>query len=73
MDRKRNQRGKPELVATHLSTIDLGTRRPTRTTMRLLLVHQNFPGQFRDLGPALCDRGMTLKQSVAAYGQQILE
>ena len=29
--------------------------------MRLLLVHQNFPGQFRDLGPALCDRGHELK------------
>ena len=25
------------------------------------LVHQNFPGQFRDLGPALCDRGHELK------------
>ena len=29
--------------------------------MRLLLVHQNFPGQFRDLGLALCDRGHELK------------
>ena len=29
--------------------------------MRLLMVHQNFPGQFRDLGPALCDRGHELK------------
>lgn len=29
--------------------------------MRLLLVHQNFPGQFRDLGPTLCDRGHELK------------
>ena len=29
--------------------------------MKLLLVHQNFPGQFRDLGPALCDRGHELK------------
>ena len=29
--------------------------------MRLLLVHQNFPGQFRDLGPALCDRGHEVK------------
>ena len=29
--------------------------------MRLLLVHQNFPGQFRDLAPALCDRGHELK------------
>lgn len=29
--------------------------------MRLLLVHQNFPGQFRDIGPALCDRGHELK------------
>ena len=25
------------------------------------MVHQNFPGQFRDLGPALCDRGHELK------------
>jgi len=25
--------------------------------MRLLLVHQNFPGQFRDLAPALVERG----------------
>lgn len=29
--------------------------------MKLLLVHQNFPGQFRDLGPALCNRGHELK------------
>ena len=29
--------------------------------MKLLLVHQNFPGQFRDLGPGLCDRGHELK------------
>ena len=29
--------------------------------MKLLLVHQNFPGQFRDLGPALCDRGHEIK------------
>ena len=29
--------------------------------MKLLLVHQNFPGQFRDIGPALCDRGHELK------------
>lgn len=29
--------------------------------MKLLMVHQNFPGQFRDLGPALCDRGHELK------------
>ena len=29
--------------------------------MKLLLVHQNFPGQFRDLGPALCDRGHEVK------------
>ena len=29
--------------------------------MKLLLVHQNFPGQFRDLGPALCERGHELK------------
>ena len=38
-----------------------GTQRATCTTMKLLLVHQNFPGQFRDLGPALCDRGHELK------------
>ena len=30
-----------------------GADRPTCTRMKLLLVHQNFPGQFRDLGPAL--------------------
>ena len=30
-------------------------------TMRLLLVHQNFPGQFRDISPALCDRGHEIK------------
>ena len=29
--------------------------------MKLLLVHQNFPGQFRDLGPELCNRGHELK------------
>ena len=29
--------------------------------MKLLLVHQNFPGQFRDLAPALCDRGHEIK------------
>ena len=29
--------------------------------MRILLVHQNIPGQFRDLAPALCDRGHELK------------
>jgi len=29
--------------------------------MRLLLIHQNFPGQFRDLAPALLERGHELK------------
>lgn len=29
--------------------------------MRLLLVHQNFPGQFRDISPALCDKKHELK------------
>ncbi len=29
--------------------------------MKLLLIHQNFPGQFRDIGPALCDRGHEIK------------
>jgi glycosyltransferase involved in cell wall biosynthesis len=29
--------------------------------MRILLVHQNFPGQFRDIAPALCDRSHELK------------
>ena len=29
--------------------------------MRLLLVHQNFPGQFRDISPALCDNKHELK------------
>ncbi|MFY7696680.1 MAG: glycosyltransferase [Cyanobium sp.] len=28
--------------------------------MRLLLVHQNFPGQFRDLAPAFVERGHTV-------------
>ena len=50
------------MVATGLPAAALGERRPAgTTTMRLLLVHQNFPGQFRDLGPALCDRGHELK------------
>ena len=57
----RSQCRKPALVATHLPATGVGTRRPTSATMRLLLVHQNFPGQFRDLGPALCDRGHELK------------
>jgi len=30
-------------------------------TMRLLCVHQNFPGQFRDLAPALAERGHCIK------------
>ena len=29
--------------------------------MRLLMVHQNFPGQFRDLAPALLDRGHEIR------------
>ena len=50
------------MVATGLPAAALAGRWPTvRTTMRLLMVHQNFPGQFRDLGPALCDRGHELK------------
>ena len=57
----RSQCREPAVVATHLSAIGVGTGRPTGVTMRLLLVHQNFPGQFRDLGPALCDRGHELK------------
>ena len=39
----------------------MGANGPSRAKMRLLLVHQNFPGQFRDLAPALCDRGHELK------------
>ena len=39
----------------------MGAEGPIGTAMKLLLVHQNFPGQFRDLGPALCDRGHELK------------
>ena len=39
----------------------LWDRRPIGDAMKLLLVHQNFPGQFRDLGPALCDRGHEVK------------
>ena len=38
--------------------------------MKLLLVHQNFPGQFRDLGPALCDRGHELKRRSAAVSDR---
>lgn len=29
--------------------------------MRLLLIHQNFPGQFREISPALCNLGHELK------------
>lgn len=29
--------------------------------MRILLIHQNFPGQFRDIAPELCNRGHELK------------
>ena len=50
-----------QIGGKNLSTIGMGARRSTSTNMRLLLVHQNFPGQFRDLGPALCDRGHELK------------
>lgn len=39
----------------------MGAEGSTGIAMKLLLVHQNFPGQFRDLGPALCDRGHELK------------
>ena len=39
----------------------MGDEGSTSKAMKLLLVHQNFPGQFRDLGPALCDRGHELK------------
>ena len=45
----------------YLSAIGLEAEGPAGYTMKLLLVHQNFPGQFRDLGPALCDRGHDLK------------
>ena len=53
----------PEASAggTHVPTAVVGTRGTTLIKMKLLLVHQNFPGQFRDLGPALCDRGHELK------------
>ena len=47
-------------MAADLSTIGVGDTGPAGT-MKLLLVHQNFPGQFRDLGPALCNRGHELK------------
>jgi glycosyltransferase involved in cell wall biosynthesis len=33
--------------------------------MRLLLVHQNFPGQFRDLAPGLCELGHEVKAIAA--------
>ena len=52
---------KAEFVAIRLSATDLGAKGPTGNAMKLLLVHQNFPGQFRDLGPALCDRGHEIK------------
>ena len=36
----------------------IGTyRSPTHAPMHLLLIHQNFPGQFRDLAPAWLTRG----------------
>ena len=36
----------------------IGTyRSPTHAPMHLLLIHQNFPGQFRDLAPAWLARG----------------
>ena len=44
----------------HLSAIVVGSEGPIGDAMKLL-VHQNFPGQFRDLGPALCDRGHEVK------------
>jgi glycosyltransferase involved in cell wall biosynthesis len=38
--------------------------------MRILMVHQNFPGQFRDIAPALCDRGHDLK-AISGCGRSI--
>ena len=48
-------------MATHLSPTGVGPEGTLGTAMKLLLVHQNFPGQFRDLGPELCNRGHELK------------
>ena len=52
------------MVATDLSPIGVGAEGTVGTEMKLLLVHQLY-GQFRDLGPALCDRGMSSKRSGA--------
>ncbi|MEB3262785.1 MAG: glycosyltransferase [Synechococcus sp.] len=44
--------------------------------MRLLLVHQNFPAQFRDLAPAFASRGhevVALGNQVAAMGVENVE
>ncbi|MCT0224358.1 glycosyltransferase [Synechococcus sp. CS-1328] len=38
----------------------------TKPTMQLLLVHQNFPGQFRDLAPCFLERG----HSITAIGNR---
>jgi len=46
-------------MARNLSATAIGATGPG--LMRILLIHQNFPGQFRDLAPALCDRGHELK------------
>ena len=35
--------------------------------MRLLLIHQNFPGQFRDIAPELCNRGHELKAIASSH------
>jgi glycosyltransferase involved in cell wall biosynthesis len=38
--------------------------------MRILMVHQNFPGQFRDIAPALCERGHDLK-AISGCGRSV--
>lgn len=35
--------------------------------MRILLIHQNFPGQFRDIAPELCNRGHELKAIACSH------
>ena len=55
-----HQQHRTTMVAKGLPTAALEGRGPvSTTTMRLLMVHQNFPGQFRDLGPAYATAAMS--------------
>ena len=60
-------------MEVHVPPADMGAGGATGIEMKLLLVHQNFPGQFRDLGPALCDLGHELKAITAVSDQPIQE